>query len=230
MIMRNSWSHVPPEDHQPCPRDNTSRYVLAQVSRWRRTDEPIHPETAMEIAAWYHSPSYRDQAITAFSHSGTVMIDDLVPNIRAQKIYCDHCGQEGCPGIPVSQRAALSALLSYADTVVHEATRYRRHIWHGGGHRWMSSGSDDPDQESCLTCGGEWVLRPDSADGDYGSYFGRLGPDGKPELANQCTGRTDLIHGHERHCEASNGNECEAARETGACGHTDHECNCLLCN
>lgn len=226
--MRGSWAHTAPEGCQPCPIDNASRYVMAQVSRWLRTDEPIHPESAMEIAAWYHGSARRDRAITAFSHSGIVMIDALLPNIRRimeTDVPMQRTEEQA------GQRAATSALLAYVSDVVDHATRYRRHLWSAAGHRFMGSGSDDPDQESCLTCGGEWVLRPDSADGDYGSYFG-LGADG-PELAMQCSGRTDLEHGPERHCQASNGSPCDAsAAYDGSgpdCEHIEHECNCLLC-
>jgi hypothetical protein len=55
--MRGRWDHEAPEDHQPCPRDITSRYIYAQVSRWLRTNEPLHPEVAMEVAAWWSGPN-----------------------------------------------------------------------------------------------------------------------------------------------------------------------------
>lgn len=226
--MRNRWDHEAPEDHQPCPRDNTSRYVYAQVFRWQRTDEPIHPEVAMEIAAWWHGPGRRDTAITAFSHTGAVMIHGIAgwdsyaglgPDLgdAVQRIIAtdDHTSP---------YRQCLMALSAYVAEVERHATRYRRSIWHGGGHRWMSTGTVDVD--SCLTCGAEATLRPDSADGDYGSY---VGGDGQPII--ECTGRTDLVHGYERHCEADNGRPCEAARddESGTCEHIDHTCNCNLC-
>lgn len=224
--MRNRWDHEAPEDHQPCPRDNTSRYIYAQVSRWLRTDEPIHPETAMEIAAWWHAPCVDGTSIAVFASHGDVKIHgiggwesdaglgpDLGDAIRA--ILAKSGGS-------MIDTQCLRALGAYVDAVEHTDTRYRRSLWHGGGHRWMST--DKTDHDSCLTCGVEARLRPDSSDGDYGSYFG-----GDGELIIDCTGRTDLVHGDERHCEADSGRECQDARDSDTCTHTDHVCNCTLC-
>lgn len=226
--MRNRWDHEAPEGHQACPRDNTSRYVYAQVSRWLRTDEPVHPEVAMEIASWWHSPARRDTAITAFSHTGAVSIygidgwDDsagLGPDLgdAVRGIWDD----------TTTGRQCLHALQAYVDEVERYATRFRRSIWHGGSHRWMSTGTTD--QDSCLTCGVEGRLAPDMFDpsGGYGSYYG-----GNGELIIACTGDTDLVHGIERVCEGPTGRGCDRWRESwGAeCEHVDHICNCLLCN
>jgi hypothetical protein len=226
--VRNRWDHEAPEDHQERPRDNTSRYIYAQVSRWLRTDEPIHPEVAMEIAAWWHGPSPRDTAVTAFSHTGDVKIHgvdgwddgaglgpDLVTAVRV--VHHREVGHR-------ATELSLAALVSYVTEVTEHATRYRRSIWHGGGHRWMSTGTVDED--SCLTCGVHATLRPErESDGDYGCYYG-----GDGELIIACTGRTDLVHGYERACEADSGRGCGDGQLTGICKHTDHVCNCLLCN
>lgn len=225
--MRGRWDHEAPEGHQPCPRDNSTRYVYAQVSRWLRTGEPVHPEVAMEIAAWWHAPCVDGTSIAVFASHGDVKIHGIGG-------WDDHAGMGPDLGDAVRiihhrnvgnrpTELALGALLLYVDAVERHATRYRRSIWHGGGHRWMSTGTVDED--SCLTCGVEAILRPGSADGDHGSYFGG---DGEPIIV--CTGRTDLVHGGERHCEADNGRPCESARESGQCVHVDHECNCLMCH
>jgi hypothetical protein len=226
--MRHRWDHEAPEGHQSTPRDNTTRYVYAQVSRWLRTDEPVHPEIAMEIAAWWHGPGRLDTAVTAFAATGDVKIHgiggwddyagygpDLADAVRRIIAKEDH---------EAIDRQALSALLAYVCEVERYATRYRRSIWHGGGHRLMSTGTVDED--SCLTCGVYATLRPDSEDGDYGSYFG-----GDGELIITCTGRTDLVHGSVQECEADNGRPCDEAltSDTGNCTHIDHVCNCLLC-
>lgn len=230
--MRNRWDHVTPEECQTRPLDNTSRYIYAQVSRWLRTDEPIHPEVAMEIAAWWHGPGRLDTAITAFSHTGAVMIHGIAgwdsyaglgPDLgdAVREILAKSGGTS-------ADNAALRALSAYVAEVEHHATRYRRSIWHGGHHRWMSTGTVDVD--SCLTCGAEATLRPDSADGDYGSY---VGGDGQPII--ECTGRVDLVHGipGERHCQDDNGMPCEVSAYydgTGDdCEHIEHICNCNLC-
>lgn len=226
--MRNRWDHVSPDEHQPRPVDNTSRYVMAQVSRWDRTYELVHPEIAMEIAAWYHSPAARWQAITAFASHGEVMLDDLVREIMAIKIYCGYCGQTDCLEIPNGHRRAVAALLDYVETIVRRDTRYRTFLSTSHGHRMYSSDSQDAD--CCMTCGGEWTLAPDleyDPEGSTGSYFASNG-----DHADECSGDTSMEHGYpgERHCSmGDNGRSCPPFDETGKCVHTNHECNCLIC-
>jgi hypothetical protein len=223
--MRNRWDHEAPEDHQPTPRDNTSRYVSAQVSRWLRTDEPVHPEVAMEIAAWWVTPSECGTSLRRFAQTGMVTI----AGINDDHGYDDLAGAIqwilGQRGHVASDLLPVRALQAYVDHVVKHATRYREHIWYGGSHRWMST--DTTDRDSCLTCGVLAELRPEpDSDGAYGCYYGG---DGESIIA--CTGRTDLVHGYpgERNCEADMGRGCEASIDTGECTHTDHECNCLFC-
>lgn len=225
--MRNRWDHVSPEDHQQRPIDNTSRYVLAQVSRWDRTYELVHPEIAMEIAAWHHSPAYRDRAITAFASHGEVMLDDLVREVRAIKIYCEKCREADCPEIPRGDKLTVAALLDYVETIDRRDTAYRTMLSTSHGHRMMGCG-DDGGCEACLTCGGHWTLAPDleyDPDGGYGSYFASNG-----DPADECSGNTSMVHGYERHCTmGDSGRSCEAFEGAGGCEHTDHECNCLSC-
>ena len=98
--MRGIVKHNAPERMQPEPVDNTTREVLAQVKKWMADTarsavegtpaddvEVIHTQSAMEIAAWWHSPSSADAAITVFSHTGTIenpglviALDDIVIN------------------------------------------------------------------------------------------------------------------------------------------------------
>lgn len=101
------------------------------------------------------------------------------------------------------------------------------HVWSCNGHRFVSCDSSEGAVcESCLTCGGHWELTPDES-GTVGYYVSSAG-----EPADECSGRTDMVHGYagERVCEADNGRPCEANRETGTCPHVDHECNCVQCS
>lgn len=235
------------EDYQPQPPDNTSRYIYAQVSRWLRLGEFIHPQVAMEIASWWHGPGRPDTAITAFASHGEVKVHgidgwddgagfgpdlgDTVRRIIAQDrdlsvtirgLVAVHQAPSATLAVDT---ACLRALEAYVDEVERYLTRYRRSIWHGGSHRWMSTGTIDVD--SCLTCGVQAILRPDSNDGDYGSYYG-----GDGEWIIGCTGLTDLVHGTERRCEGTTGRGCDRWRQSwgSECEHVDHICNCLLCH
>jgi hypothetical protein len=78
--VRCTWHHQPPATTQPVPADNTRIYVDAQAETWRQTGRPVHPEVAMEIAAWWHAP---DNALSAFSHTGTIT-DTLIGEIDAE--------------------------------------------------------------------------------------------------------------------------------------------------
>jgi hypothetical protein len=85
------------------------------------------------------------------------------------------------------------------------------------GHRFM--GTDTPEHEACLICGGMWELvnrgddtgRYQTADGSAPAY---------------CTGDTGQIHGYagERYCD-----EHRATVSENECSHVDHDCNCLFC-
>lgn len=86
-------------------------------------------------------------------------------------------------------------------------------------HRFMSGDGT----ESCITCGAEFTL-VNLGDG-RGRYTTNSG-----EQPITCTGRTDLAHGIERHCEGFTGRGCVASQETGTCEHTEHECNCVQCS
>lgn len=85
--MRGDWNHVEPDFTQERPEDNTSQFINEQIQEWKATGTVIHPESAMEIAAWYHSPAAKDSGITAFSHSGTItntLISELVRDRNAE--------------------------------------------------------------------------------------------------------------------------------------------------
>jgi hypothetical protein len=101
-------------------------------------------------------------------------------------------------------------------------------VWSAYGHTFTGTGnsaSEDSrsEYESCLTCGAEYVLR--NLGGGNGEYLTNNG--NEPQ---ECSGRTDLQHGYERHCEADNGRGCADSIESGRCTHTDFDCNCCLCD
>jgi hypothetical protein len=69
---------------QPCPQDNTSDYVKAQVESWIRYPSiVIHAEMAREIAAWWAQPE-NDFALFAcagiVNHSFLVSIQHEILN------------------------------------------------------------------------------------------------------------------------------------------------------
>lgn len=96
-------------------------------------------------------------------------------------------------------------------------------VWSTNGH--IFTGTSEPDQESCLTCGALYRLVDDG--GGSGHYENTIG-----EAPKRCSYRTDLVHGYERHCEADNGRPCEGSEnsDNGTCTHTAHVCDCLLCD
>lgn len=75
--MRGKWNHGQPERVQGQPADNTSAYVMAQVGVWQQCArylvpedvDHIHPESAMEIAAWYQAPG---NGFAVFTGNGTL--------------------------------------------------------------------------------------------------------------------------------------------------------------
>lgn len=98
--MRDTWRHQPPATIQPAPADNTSTHVAAQVETWQRNGSLLHPEAAMEIAAWWHAP---DTALAAFSHTGTIT-DGLTAEIDAEL---------SSPAVVATNRQQMEALRAY---------------------------------------------------------------------------------------------------------------------
>jgi hypothetical protein len=98
--VRRTWHHQPPATTQHAPADNTDPYVAAQIEAWQRGGSLIHPEAAMEIAAWWHAP---DTALAAFSHTGTIT-DSLVAEIDAELADTR---------LPDADRLPLQALRAY---------------------------------------------------------------------------------------------------------------------
>lgn len=96
------------------------------------------------------------------------------------------------------------------------------------GHRLMSTDHNEEHEchESCLTCGGMWVLRDRDGDGKTGVLEAANG-----DPADECTYNTDMVHGYPgaRVCERDGGTGCKAWRELGSCSHVDVPCNCLHC-
>jgi len=81
--MRKRWKHTPPDQTQECPRDNTSAYIQRQVMEWLVYHTPVHPESALEIAAWWQAAS--NPGITTFASSGTVT-DSLLDEVKAERM------------------------------------------------------------------------------------------------------------------------------------------------
>lgn len=71
--MRETINHQPPASHQAEPKDTTSPYVNEQVLQWNFRGLLIHPQVAMEIASWRHSPSVHDVGFAAFASTGTIL-------------------------------------------------------------------------------------------------------------------------------------------------------------
>lgn len=104
-------------------------------------------------------------------------------------------------------------------------------VWSSYGHRFMATGEhnkkDEP-YESCMTCGGQWLLARDlerNPDGSYGVYVNDAG-----NAPVDCSGRTDLRHG-EAPCQDDNGHGCAVAANGEVCEHLAQTvaCNCLWC-
>ena len=88
--MRGKWINAPAH-HQDCPADNTDEYCWDQTRVWAQSGgtDHVHPEIAMQIASYWHSPSQRDEAITVFASTGTIT-DGLAEDIdRERKPYRD---------------------------------------------------------------------------------------------------------------------------------------------
>lgn len=83
--MRRHWNHHAASNVQPVPEDNTSEYVHAQVAVWADTGVLIHPEMALEIAAWRQEG---DNAFAQFASTGTItegLLDEIRAEIREDK-------------------------------------------------------------------------------------------------------------------------------------------------
>lgn len=111
--MRQTVNHTPPASTQPEPADNTSHHIQLQVSHWQATGELIHPQTAMEIAAWYASPSTMDESFTVMGQTGTItpdLADDITGEI--DRLEDDASLDEDGTNLP-----ALQALAAYISAI-----------------------------------------------------------------------------------------------------------------
>lgn len=99
-------NHTAPENTQPEPEDNTARYVQGQIEECKRTQVPVHPEVAREIAAWFASPGRAGYPFAAFASTGTV-IDGFIEAIKSEDAaYADPEDEA---------HDFLAALLAYAE-------------------------------------------------------------------------------------------------------------------
>lgn len=115
--MRETSKHKPPQWMQPCPQDNTSEYVAAQVEHWVRRPyftEIIHTEVAREIASWFASSSTRGMIFATFATTGGIPIeDDFLAAIRFEVI--SELGSSSC--LAIDNIRALMALDHYVRCV-----------------------------------------------------------------------------------------------------------------
>jgi hypothetical protein len=98
--MRTTINHQPPANMQPEPADNTTEHVLTQVRRYFRDFRlpeggtgpgapVIHTQSAMEIAAWWQTPT---NAFAPFASTGTITgelldgIDTALGSLTAEKL------------------------------------------------------------------------------------------------------------------------------------------------
>jgi hypothetical protein len=102
-----------PADTQDVPADNTSAYVMAQVTEWQRTGRLVHPESALEIAAQWQSPGSQGSDFAAFASTGTIT-DDLMSEID-REIGClmGTTDSEVSASDVADEIEALSALRAY---------------------------------------------------------------------------------------------------------------------
>ncbi len=104
--MRGKWNHTTPDRVQLCPVDNTSSYIDTQVDRYHADNRRlVHPETAMEIAAWWHGPNH--PGLSAFSSTGTVT-DELLPEVDRELA--------GAVGVDRRDLEALAAYVRHIPT------------------------------------------------------------------------------------------------------------------
>ena len=93
-------------------------------------------------------------------------------------------------------------------------------VWSTYAHQFV--GTDTPEIDSCLVCGGQWRLI-DLGDG-RGEYVDRNG--GTPD---RCSGDNERVHGYERNCEADNGRQCQECANGGTCRRVNHNCDGECC-
>src|ERR1044071_6734869 len=173
----------------PCRWEEiTDTHVREQVQVWESESVYLSHDVARVVASWYHSPSPLSRAITALSHGAGFMVDRLYFETRTLVSAHREVGDY-----------ALPALLDYAAEAVRDLTQYRGHVTTSNGHVFM--GEDGPDLESCLTCGGQWHIRPTRERFHVGEYVNSAGRPATP-----C--HPDRVHGIERICEADGGPGC----------------------
>lgn len=96
--MRPTVNHRPPAITQPEPADNTSEFVAAQLTEFRRNGKLVHTQIAMEIASWYATG---DNAIAQFASTGT-LAEDLLAEVDRER-----------EAAPAERSCALAALRAY---------------------------------------------------------------------------------------------------------------------
>ncbi len=146
--MRKTWKHTTPPGVQDEPHDNNSPYVLQQVTRFHETGRLIHPESAMEIAAWWHGPM--NPGFTAFSHTGTItpeLLDEIAAEMPGEHEADNHqmiADTRDLEALAAYVRAAtrIEPVITYSEgtfnprpSCVRDATG-RVRVWDPAGDRY----------------------------------------------------------------------------------------------
>lgn len=87
-------------------------------------------------------------------------------------------------------------------------------VWSSYGHRFMSDSCDCC--ETCLTCGASYRL-VETPDDKVSTHEYQTNSGDQPK---ECSGDTGRCHGYERYCH----------EHDDPCEHTEHDCNCVLCD
>lgn len=118
--MRHKINHEWPDDVQPMPEDNTTEYVMAQVAAWRKLGVLIHPQSAMEIASWWHSMGGYGLDLYKFQSTGTITDDllsaidsEMVPYLGTLQEWFSVCDAFAPDDHPADNLNALHALRAY---------------------------------------------------------------------------------------------------------------------
>lgn len=88
-------------------------------------------------------------------------------------------------------------------------------VWSSYGHRFMD-GCGEGCCESCMTCGATYRL-VETPDDTVSTHAYQTNGGEEPQ---QCSGDTGRCHGYERYCH----------EHDDPCSHTEHDCNCVLCD
>jgi hypothetical protein len=177
--------------------------AMALVRESSECGEELDLDVARTVAGWWHDGQFSD--FYKFSSSGWFDRDELQRELSRTIEKCYRSTDD-------DGRLQLDMLgtffLNYELPPITS-------VWSSFGHRFMST--DDPDHESCLTCGAMFQLVRRGDDHSAGDYTTASG-----DAPMTCTGDTGMVHGYpgERYCH----------EHEDECSHVNHDCNCILCD